>query len=105
MASVQRPIACYRFHHDNYGLMTGFLFSEELNTWYAEMKDNPLYAGRRGVAALERRILSYDAMKELHAGRRREAYRRMKHVPPKQRWKMMLALLLPVSIVRRRLER
>ncbi len=105
MASVQRPLTVYRWHDDNLGRKTGFLFSDELTTWHGEVGTDSPYRDEPGFRTLSRKIEYGSVVRELYAGRRRAAYRGLKKVSPRQRLKVMLGLLLPGSVVRKRLMR
>lgn len=105
MASVQLPIAYYRWHENNTGYKTEFLISDEFNVWYEESKDNLLYKTQKNFFKLERKIKFYDVLKMLYIGEKREAYRRIKNLTTQQKIKAFIAILLPNRIVRKWIDR
>ena len=105
MASVQAPIAFYRWHQTNTGYRTDFLISDEYNVWFDEAKHNPNYTSRKHFVSFAARVNLYDVLRVLYLGKRREAWRRRKNVNVRHRLKICVALLLPTRMVRSWIDR
>lgn len=103
--SVQRPIAAYRWHRRNTGYISGFAHCDDFEIWYDESRENPLYNSNPAFSRLAANVRFGGVVKLLHSGRRLEAFRRIRDVPLSKLLNVLVALLLPTALVRRRLGR
>lgn len=101
LASVQLPIAYYRWHQNNTGYKTDLMISDEFNIWHEESKENPSYKNKRNFSKFEKRVKFYDVLRLLYVGKRLEVYHRLKNLSLKVRLKAFIAIFLPTVIVRK----
>lgn len=101
MASVQQPIAYYRWHQTNAGYRTHFLISEEYNQWMDDAKNQLIYTEQEHFPKFVAKVKLYEVLRLLYLGQRRETWRRLRNVDTGKRLKLVIALLLPLGLVRR----
>jgi glycosyltransferase involved in cell wall biosynthesis len=100
LASVQLPVAYYRWHQNNTGYKTDLLISDEFDIWFDEIKNDSTYKNLSSFPKFENRVNFYSVLKLLYDGKKIEAYRRIKSLPAHQRAKLVMAMFLPTRIVK-----
>jgi glycosyltransferase involved in cell wall biosynthesis len=100
LASVQLPIAYYRYHQNNTGYKTDLLISKEFDIWFNEIKDNEKYIKLSNFSKFENRVNFYSILQLLYEGKRWEAFGRRKLLPVRQQIKLLISMFLPTSIIK-----
>jgi glycosyltransferase involved in cell wall biosynthesis len=98
LASVQLPVAYYRWHQNNTGYKTDLLISDELDIWFDEIKNDSTYTNLSSFPKFEKRVKFYSVLKLLYSGKKMEAYRRIKSLSGHHRMKLVMAMFLPTRI-------
>jgi len=100
LASVQLPIAYYRWHQNNTGYKTELLISDEFNIWLNEIKDDEEYKKLSNYPKFENRVKFYTVLKLLYDGKKREAFRQKNSLTIQQRVKVLIAMFLPTKVIK-----
>jgi glycosyltransferase involved in cell wall biosynthesis len=100
LASVQLPIAYYRWHQNNTGYKTDLLISDELDVWFDEIKDNKTNKELTNFFKFENKVKFYSILKLLYRGKKWEALCRRKSLTRRHQVKLIIAMFLPASIIK-----
>ena len=100
LASVQLPIAYYRWHQDNTGHKNGLLISQEFAIWFNEIQFNKNYLKLSNFPKFRNRVKFYSVLKSLYDGKKWEAFSHRNALTANQKVKLFIAMFLPTSIVK-----
>ena len=98
LATVQLPIAYYRWHQNNTGYKTDFQISDELDIWLNEIKENENYNKLSNFTKFERHVEFYSLLKLLYSGKKWESFCKKKTLTLKQWVKFLIVMFLPTRI-------
>jgi glycosyltransferase involved in cell wall biosynthesis len=99
---VQQPLAIYRLHDSNETAKHLGRLNDELKCWLAEMREVEAIRSSPGFVRSENLALYLEAMHRILLSDKPTAFRLTRRLPwGKPRLRLYLALLLPISMVRR----
>ena len=101
VATVQTPVAYYRFHNNNTGNKAGFVMVDEYDIWEPELKNNIEFQKYENFQLLIHKMRMYKVFKLLYDGKRLEAITISQELGIKFRLKTIVAAMLPRYVVRR----
>jgi glycosyltransferase involved in cell wall biosynthesis len=101
VATVQTPVAYYRFHNNNTGNKEGFEMSDEYDIWEKDLKNNIDFHKYENFHLLINKMRMYKVFKLLYDGKRLEAITISQELGIKFRLKTIVAAMLPRFVLRR----
>ena len=101
VATVQTPVAYYRFHNNNTGNKAGFVMVDEYDIWEADLKNDIEFQKYENFQLLIHKMRMYKVFKLLYDGKRLEAITISQELGIKFRLKTIVAAMLPRYVVRR----
>ena len=101
VATVQTPVAYYRFHNNNTGNKAGFVMVDEYDIWEADLINDIEFQKYENFQLLIHKMRMYKVFKLLYDGKRLEAITISQELGIKFRLKTIVAAMLPRYVVRR----
>lgn len=100
LASVQQPIAYYRWHQNNTGYDKSMLISEEFNIWINEIKNIPEYSSLTNFKEFEYKVKLYQVLKLLLDGKKKEAISQLYSLKLYHKIKLIISMFLPLAFIK-----
>ena len=100
LASVQQPIAYYRWHQNNTGYDKRMTISEEFNIWINEIKKNSEYSCLTNFKEFEYKVKLYQVLKLLLDGKKKEAINQLYSLKLYHKIKLIISMLLPLAFIK-----
>jgi glycosyltransferase involved in cell wall biosynthesis len=100
LASVQEPIAYYRWHQNNNGYKDIVLLSDDFNILYNEIKDNEEYNKLTNFHKFEYKVKLYNVLKLLYVGEKIRVFSEINSLKIKHRLKVLIAMFLPTKLIK-----
>lgn len=100
MASIQQPIANYRYHLNNTGFVKKRLIGTELKILLNEIKDYPEYKKLTNFSKFEYTVKYYELLNLLYNGKKWNILKQINSLKNKHRFKFLIAMFLPKRIIK-----
>ena len=101
LAFISQPIAFYRWHGNNESIVRSARELFELETWYSEMKENPVISVQPGFRIILDRINYLKGMRQISERNRFGAYPFWRLLQRGQlKAKLLVAMLLPTPLLK-----
>jgi len=101
VASIQKPVAYYRWHKNNTGNNKGFEISDEYDIWEEDLKNNVEFHKYKNFQLLIDKMRKYKVYKLLYDGKRLQAIKISQELKINFQLKTILATLLPRYFIRK----
>ena len=101
VASIQEPLAYYRWHNNNTGNKPGFEMSDEFDIWQRDLNSNFDFSKYSNFKFLVHKMRKYKVYKLLYDGEKLKAIKISQELGVWFRLKTILAATLPRYVVRR----
>ena len=100
LASVQQPIAYYRYHPNNTGLIKKKLIGTELKILLNEIKDYPEYKNLSNFSKFKYSVKFYELLNLLYNGKKWNTLKQINSLKIIHRLKFLMAMFLPNRIIK-----
>jgi glycosyltransferase involved in cell wall biosynthesis len=100
LASIQQPIANYRYHLNNTGFVKKQLIGTELKILLNEIKDYREYKKLSNFSKFEYTVKYYELLNLLYNGKKWNILKQINSLNNKHRFKFLMAMFLPNKIIK-----
>lgn len=102
---VQQPLAYYRWHDTNTGIIKAFSFCDEFDEWFLEKEQDPKINKLSGFLSLKNKNSWSKCIKAIYEGKKLKAIKLVSNASARNKIKVWVACLLPNFLIKKIIER
>lgn len=105
LISIQKPITYYRWHNENSGYLSGFLYSEELDYLLEQIKKYPEIINKQNFKKFSEQVHWIRAIRYIDNGEKLKLFGIFKKLNYLNMFKVFFSLFIPSKILKSRIQK